>query len=166
MIDDVPERARRAFETHDDFAVDGSRFVSTATEFSASVTVSETDEWDLYYLVTVRAPLLSAVTEDEVHKVVEDGWFETFELRLEDAPGAVVQDIELDEFAVTQEGANAVVTFGFAYGNAGTAPEAAHALIDYVEGTYMEGVIPGYSYLPPVADMVSRANQSTDGSPL
>lgn len=166
MTDDVPERALRAFEAHDDFAVEGSRFVSTATEFSASVTVSETEEWDLHYLVSVRAPMLSAVTEDDVHEVVEEGWFETFELRLEDAPGAVVQNIELDEFEVAQEGDDAVVTFGFAYGNAGTAPEAVHALIDYVEGTYMEGVIPGYSYLPPVADMVSRAHQSTGGSPL
>ncbi|MFC6733609.1 MULTISPECIES: DUF5813 family protein [unclassified Haladaptatus] len=166
MTDDVPDRAVRAFDEHADFTADGSRFVSTATEFDAHVTVSETDDWDLHYLVTVHAPLLSSVTEDDVHEVVEDGWFETFELRLEDAPGAVVQNIELGEFEVRRSGGDAIVTFGFEYGNAGNAPEIAHALIDYVEGTYMEGVIPGYTYLPPVADMVSRAHQSSGGSPL
>ncbi|WP_338729784.1 DUF5813 family protein [Haladaptatus sp. DJG-WS-42] len=165
MTDTVPERAVRAFDAHDDFTTDEDRFVSTESQFPAHVTVAETDDWALVYRVIVRAPMLSAVAEDEVHEVVEDGWFETFELRLEDAPGAVVQDIEFSEFDVTARDGDVVVTFGFEYGNAGTAPELAHALIDYVEGTYMEGVIPGYTYRSPVAEMVSRAHQSSGGSP-
>ncbi|WP_332900020.1 MULTISPECIES: DUF5813 family protein [unclassified Haladaptatus] len=165
MTDDVSERAVRAFDAHDDFTAEDGQFVSTASEFPAHVTVEETDDWALAYRVTVRAPMLSAVTEDDVHEVVEAGWFETFELRLEDAPGAVVQDIELSEFDVRPRNGDAVVTFVFEFGNAGTAPELAHALIDYVEGTYMEGIIPGYTYRSPVAEMVSRAHQSSGGSP-
>lgn len=165
MTDTAPERAVRAFDAHDDFTTETDRFVSTASEFPAHVTVAETEDWALTYRVTVRAPMLSAVTEDDVHTVVEDGWFETFELRLEDAPGAVVQDIDLTSFDVRPRDGDAVVTFGFEYSNAGTAPELAHALIDYVEGTYMEGIIPGYTYRSPVAEMVSRAHQSSGGSP-
>jgi len=35
-------------------------------------------------------------------------------------------------------------------------------VIDYVEGTYVQGVIPGYEYGEPVAGLLDRAQQNAD----
>ncbi|HET7324617.1 MAG TPA: DUF5813 family protein, partial [Halococcus sp.] len=56
-----------------------------------------------------------------------------------------------------------VIECAFIHDNPTRAAEAAKALIEYVEGTYVEGIVPGYSYLPPVADLLSRARQHGEG---
>jgi hypothetical protein len=174
MTDELPERAARAFESHDAFeragideesddpqgATGAEWFDIQTTRFDGRVTATETDDWALRYSLEVRAPMLSTATEDEVGEAVEAGWFETYELRLEDAPMAVRDDVELADQRVVEEAGEAVAVFEFEWGNADRAPDVAKAMAEYVEGTYVEGVVPGYEYGQPVSDLLSRARQS------
>jgi len=158
---DTPDRFVRAFEAHEAFErADDGGFGLTTTRFGASVTANETDEWALRYTVTVRAPMLStAVVGEAVGPAVEDGWFDTYALRLEDAAGAVRHDVDLAAYEVTERDGDAVATFEFEWGNADQAPAIARAIAEYAEGTYVEGVVPGYEYGPPVSDLLSSARQ-------
>ena len=160
MSDALPERAVRAFEAHDAFERDGEWFAVTTTKFDGRVTAEATDEWALRYTLEVRAPTLDSATADEVGDAVASGWFDTYELRLEDAPMAVRQDVDLDEQRVLEEAGDAVAVFGFEWGNADHAPDIAKAMAEFAEGTYMEGIVPGYEYEPPVSEMLSQARQS------
>ncbi|MFW6045666.1 MAG: DUF5813 family protein, partial [Natronomonas sp.] len=44
--------------------------------------------------------------------------------------------------------------------NADRAPEIAKAIGEFAEGTYVQGIVPGYVYQPPVSDLLSRARQT------
>lgn len=160
MTDEIPDRAVRAFESHDAFERDGEWFEVTTTTFEGRVTATETEEWALQYTLEVRAPMLSAAVNDPVGPAVEDGWFETYELRLEDAPMAVREDVDLDDQRVVEEAGDAVAIFEFEWGNADRAPDIAKAIAEFTEGTYMEGIVPGYDYQPPVSELLSQARQS------
>jgi hypothetical protein len=160
MTDELPERAVRAFEGHEAFERDGEWFDVTTTRFDGRATAAETDDWDLRYTIEVRAPMLSAATEGPVGSAVEDGWFETYELRLEDADMAVRQDVAFDDQRVIEESGDAVAVFEFEWGNADHAPAMVKAMVEYVEGTYMEGIVPGYDYVQPVSEMLSQARQA------
>lgn len=160
MTDDLPERAVRAFEGHEAFERDDEWFDVTTTRFDGRVTAAETDDWALSYTLEVRAPMLSAATEDTVGPAVEDGWFETYELRLEDTGMAVRQDVTFDDQRVIEESGDAVAVFEFEWGNADHVPAMVKAMAEYVEGTYMEGIVPGYDYVQPVSEMLSQARQS------
>lgn len=160
MTDTLPERAVRSFEAHDAFERDGEWFTLTTTAFDARVTAAETDEWALRYTLEVRAPTLQAATADDVGDSVAAGWFETYDRRLEDAPMAVRHDVELAKRRVFEEAGDAVAVFVFEWGNADQAPAIAKALAEYVEGTYVEGIVPGYEYEPPVADLLADARRS------
>ena len=164
MTETLPDRAVRAFEGHDAFERDGEWFEVTTTKFEGRITASETDEWALSYTLEVRAPMLSTVTEGPVGSAVEDGWFETYELRLEDAPMALRTDLSFDDQRVFEEAGDAVAVFEFEWGNADRVPEMAKAIAEYVEGTYMEGIVPGYEYQPPVSELLSRARADDGGS--
>jgi hypothetical protein len=162
---DVPDRFVRAFEAHEAFdAVDGQAFDLTTTRFDVRVTANETDDWALRYSVTVRAPMLStAVVGGTVGSAVEEGWFDTYELRLEDAAGAVRHGVDLADYEVLELDGDAVATFEFEWGNADQAPAIAKAIAEYAEGTYVEGIVPGYEYGPPVSELLSSARQTSDG---
>lgn len=160
MPDELPAAAARAFDAHDAYerAAGGPAFVLTTTRFDATTTArddSET-EWALTYELEVRAPMLSAVTADAVGPAVEEGWFDTFTLRLEDAPGAVRDSVDTD-LDVTEEADDAVVTYSFEWGDPDRAAAIAKAFAEFVEGTYMEGVVPGYDYQQPVSEMLASA---------
>jgi hypothetical protein len=160
MTDDLPDRAVRAFEAHDAFERADGWFDLTTTAFEARVTAGATAERALRYTLEVRAPTLEAATADEVGESVAAGWFDTYERRLADAPMAVRHEVELAERRVFEEAGDAVAVFGFEWGNADQAPDIAKALSEYVEGTYVEGIVPGYEYEPPVSDLLSAARQS------
>lgn len=163
----VPESAARALDAHEAFERDGDSYRLTTTEFDGTLTVEETNGQAHMYTLTVRAPMLSAAVEGTVGPDLEDGWFDTFSLRLEDAPGAVRGTVDLAGLDVSRDDGTAVVTFSFEWGNATRAIEIAKALGEYVEGTYMEGVIPGFDYRDPVASMLSAASQGEGtGTPL
>jgi len=156
---ETPDRFVRAFEAHEAFErADDGWFGLTTTRFGARVTATGTDEWALRYTVTVRAPMLStAVVGEAVGPAVEEGWFDTYELRLEDTDMAVRQDVAFDDYRLVEEADDAVAVFEFEWENADHVPEMAKSMTEYVEGTYMEGIVPGYEYRPPVSELLSRA---------
>jgi hypothetical protein len=79
-------------------------------------------------------------------------------------------DLTLDDLAVDRRGLEVRVTFEFTWPDADRAVAIAKTLVEYVEGTYVEGIVPGYSYEPPVADLISQAETGGDaergGTPL
>ncbi|AZH26628.1 DUF5813 family protein [Haloplanus aerogenes] len=152
-------RIARAFRDHDSFdRVDDGRFTSTTTTFDGIVEASENDG-RIDYVVRVRAPSLSAAVEDGVAAVVEEGWLETFELRVADADGVVRGDHDFEP-TVELAGDELVVEFAFTDINERRGVDDAAALINYVEGTYVQGIIPGYEYVDPVGRLVDRARQA------
>ncbi|MFB6117937.1 DUF5813 family protein [Halosegnis sp.] len=166
----IPDSAERAFGTHEAFERDeeGDGYLLTTTVFETRVIAAETDGWANRYTLTVRTPMLSTAVDGEVGPDLESGWFDTLRRRLEDAPGAVREDVELSAFELRQEGPDAVAEFSFEWGNADRAPHIAKAFAEYAEGTYVEGIIPGFDYGEPVDSLLSTASQGDErsGTPL
>jgi hypothetical protein len=152
-------RVARAFRDHDGFdRVDDSRFESTTTTFDAVVTAAEADG-RIDYEVRVRVPSLSAAVDGDVAAVVEEGWLETFELRVADVDGVVRSDHDFDP-TVDLTADEVEVTFTFTDSNERRGVDDAAAMINYVEGTYVQGIIPGYDYVDPVAGLLERTRQT------
>jgi hypothetical protein len=163
MTETPPERVVRAFDAHEAFDRDGDSFTVTTSRFGGQVRAVETDGTVRYSLV-VRVPSLSATVEGEtVGPAVEKGWFDTLSRRLEDAPGAVRQSLELDSLDVEYEDEDketVAATFRFGWDEPSHVPAIAKALAEYLEGTYVEGIVPGYDYGPPVSELLSSARRS------
>jgi hypothetical protein len=170
MTADVPEAAASALRSHDAVVEDANGFSITSTVFDAAVTASEVNGGAHAWTVTVTVPSIEAATSDHVGEAVADGWFETLERRLADAPKATRAQLELDALDVDREGLEVVVTFRFTWDGPRRAVDIAKTLVEYVEGTYVEGTIPGYRYEAPVADLLSAADTGGDaergGTPL
>lgn len=148
------DTVERAFRLHDGFEDDDEEYVVTTTPFDGSVTVDDTIE------VIVRMPTLSAVVTDEpVADVVESGWLETLELRLEDAHSVVSAD-DATPPTVERDGDEVVLSVEFP--GSDKAADDAKAIVDFAEGTWMQGIIPGYEYGEPAAGMLNRAHQQYD----
>jgi hypothetical protein len=164
-VADLPDRVRRAFADHDSFERDGTEWVSTTTAFDGRVRVEPAGEGRTRFTVTVRVPTLSAVTVDEVADVVEDGWADTFERRAVDVGGVTRRDHAFDPDVETAADEIAV-TYAFVDVNERRGVDDAGALVDFVEGTYVQGVIPGYEYTEPVTGLLSAARQQGGGGPV
>lgn len=163
----MPESVTAAFDAHEAYERDGDEYELTTTTFDGRVRASETDGWATEYTVVVRTPMLSSVVDGEVGPDLEAGWFDTLALRVEDAPGAVRDSVDLDRLDVHEELGDAVVVFEFSRGSADRAPAIAKALAEYVEGVYMEGIVPGFDYGTPVDSMLAAASQGEGaGTPL
>jgi hypothetical protein len=163
--DELPDRVRRAFAAHGSFEREGDSWVSETTAFDGRVRVEQGEEGRIAFTVTVRVPTLSAVTADEVADVVEDGWADTFERRAVDVGGVTRKRREFDP-AIEREGDEIAVTYELADINERRGVDDAGALIDFVEGTYVQGVIPGYEYTEPVSNLLSAARQQGGGGPV
>ncbi|MFD1569725.1 DUF5813 family protein [Halorubrum laminariae] len=162
--DELPERARRAFADHGAFDPDGDGWRVATTAFDAVVGAESRGTDEIRFSVTVTVPTLSAVTADAVADVVEDGWAETFERRVVAVGGVPRANGEFDPQIVIDDDAITVI-FELRDGNAARGVDDAKALVDFVEGTYVQGVIPGYEYTEPVADLLSAARrQGNDGA--
>jgi len=154
------EPAERAFRRHPDFERTDDAFAVTTTPFE-NTTVAD----DGTYRVTVRTPAIDAVVEgEEVADVVEDGWFETLERRLDDAHAVAATD-DASPTVISRESGEVTVVVEFARGDPADAPEDAKAIVDYVEGTWVQGIIPGYDYREPAASLMERATQNYDDGP-
>jgi hypothetical protein len=163
MTADFPATARRAFEHHDSFRPDGGAFLVETTVFDGRVTAVDGPDSLFAYTVTVRVPTLAAATVGDVGDAVAAGWFETLERRLEDAPQATRADVQLETFDVERDGDDIYVTFGFEWADPDRAVDIAKTLIEYVEGTYVEGVVPGYEYGSPVDSLIASASHDSGG---
>lgn len=158
---DVPETARRALERHGAFELGEEGYDCTTTPFDATVTAAHVDAEgrDAEFVVRVSLPSLDAAVEGErVADVVAEGWFETLELRLEDAYDVAEVD-STAELTIDRRGDRIVACFRFVAWDADAGVANAKAIVDYVEGTYVQGVIPGYEYGEPVAGLLSRASE-------
>lgn len=164
-MSELPSRVRRAFRDHGSFeAVNDATWRSTTSAFDGDVTAQTNDDGRTRFDVTVSVPTLQAATADEVADVVADGWFETFEMRVSDIGGVARGDHEFDP-TVVRNGEEVVAEFSLSDINERRGVDDAGAVIDFVEGTYVQGIIPGYEYVDPVASLLSKARQQgNDGA--
>lgn len=153
----LPDRARRAFRSHDSLRdpEDGAAAVTT-TPFDASVAAVPGEEGAIRFRVTVTVPWLSAVVEGELADVVEDGWADTFRRRVESIGAVTEGDHDLTP-TVEETDAGLVTTATLSDLDHRRGTNDAVAVVDYVEGTYVQGVIPGYDYTDPVAGLIQSA---------
>lgn len=136
MNDDYGE----AFRAHSRFrSTDDAVFELEGLDFEAWVRIDSAE----VVLVSSVPTLGATVTGETVAPVVEEGWFETFERRLEDAPS--VTDGDIGEPMLAQEGTTIRVETPLRSDPA-DAPEDAISVASYVEGTWIQGIIPGYEY--------------------
>ena len=111
----------------------------------------------LSYRVTIRTPTLDDVVVGErVATVVEDGWYETFTLRLEDAEQAT-QVVDVLDISAERSTETVTVDIRAVAPPTEATIEDLRALVEYVEGTWVEGMIPGYDYREPAATLLDRA---------
>jgi hypothetical protein len=148
-------RAHEAFEPSED---DPGVWTSTVTPFDVAIRPSLREDGRARYRLTVRLPTLSATTADEVAPVVEEGWFETFDLRVRDVGDIFRGDPDPDP-TVSLEDDEVVVTAEVVDLDPRRGAADASAFLTFVEGTYVQGVIPGYDYREPVSDLVETARQ-------
>lgn len=138
-------------------------FRGTTTPFDARVFLTAGDG-RVRYEVVVRAPTLDAAVRGEtVASVVHEGWFETFTLRIEDLGMAMRETPEPPSVTLDEAAEEVVVETAFETSAVAQAPEDARAAIQFVEGTYVEGIIPGYDYREPVAGLLERAAERSGG---
>ena len=162
-MSDLSDRLQRAFEQHRSFEPHSEppaepTFESVTTSFDGVVTADTADN-EISASITVTAPLLGTVTDDEMADIVEDGWYETFELRVTDVGKIFRTDREVAP-TVTRDATSVVVEATLTDTNADRVVDDAGALIDFVEGTYVQGIIPGYEYTEPVDGIIDQARQA------
>jgi hypothetical protein len=130
-------------------------FSLEATVFTISVEPSSVDGEPAFELRALVPPL-GMVTEESLASVVEDEWFRTFELRLDDIAGATRGHTALE--VRTERGpAMIAVDITLADRNLDRALDDLTAVAEYIEGTYAEGIIPGYSYTDVARTLLERA---------
>ncbi len=155
---DLPAPVDRELGVHDDFTPTDDGYDLTTTVFETTVTADEADgKRDGEFTVTVVLPTLDAAVDGEsVASVVEDGWFETLERRLEDVFGVAHTSTHGDPIA-DRDGEKITVTLEYVAWNAAEGVADAKALIEFVEGTYAQGIIPGYDYRGEAATLIDNA---------
>lgn len=162
MSDDDHTVLERALDDHGAFDPTGDRYEVTTTPFEARVggKPAESEGRDAEVTVDVSVPTLdAAVSGEPVADVVEDGWFDSLSLHLTDAPAvAEVDEVEDPTIERTRDEVRVHVRFAARDAERGVAD--AKAVVDYIEGTYVQAVIPGYEYGEPVAGLLSQAADS------
>lgn len=157
--------AERALATHAAFERRDDGFAATSTPFDATVELGIVDG-GVRYEVRMTLPTLDAVVAGEaVAPVVHEGWFETFDRRLEDLDGALRSDAAPPSVDLDDRDGTVAVTAAFESARPDHGVADAAATVGYVEGTYLEGVIPGYTYREPVAGLLERARERSDVTP-
>ena len=158
-MSELPPGIERAFRLDSAFESAEAGFSLTTFPFHAHVTFDRDDE-DVSYLITFTLPTLNAVViDDDVPAIVQEGWRETLERRLQGADGC---SSALEELIVKsmQNDEHLEVTMTFVRPvSAAPAVDVVLALATYVEGTYLQGIIPEYSYDSPVAELLDRAKE-------
>ena len=172
-----PEVVERAFEASEAFdSTDGGYALST-TVFETAVTATAIGDGTATAIddgtatatedgpaarfhASIWLPTLdAAVAGEPVPAVVEDGWFETLDRRLQDAFSVAQTDGETEPVLERDEGVVRVrLTYAPPTARQGVAD--AKTLIEFVEGTYAQGIIPGYEYRGPAATLVERASNA------
>jgi hypothetical protein len=139
-----------AFRARSDFRESGEdTFTLEGLDFDGEVVIAEGTATLEQELPTLDATVIG----ETVAPVVEDGWLETFERRVGDVTGVTADDI--GEPTVRRE--HETVHVRIDVGGAEDPPAAARHAATYVEGTWVEGIIPGYDYEARVQAIRERA---------
>lgn len=161
MTDSLLDSATHSLAAREAFQETDEGFLVTTTPFEATIRVDSADG-SVAYRIDVTVPTLDAVVADEtVAPVVQEGWFETFERRIKSLGTVTRTEPDPPWIRCDNEAAVIHVTFTFESSLPARGTEDAKALVDFVEGTYVQGIIPGYEYDSPVAELL---NQATDRS--
>lgn len=155
----VPDDVATALSAHDAFDPADDGYALSTTVFDVTVTATETaDDRAGEFTVLVSVPTLSAAVVGDVADVVETDWVETLERRIADA--FTVAHTESEEGPVVERGAETLtVTFTYQARDAAAGVEDAKALAEFVEGTYAQGLIPGYEYRGPAKALRANARE-------
>ncbi|WP_246998613.1 DUF5813 family protein [Halosolutus gelatinilyticus] len=167
---DLPPAVERELDAHDAFRPSDEGYDLTTTVFETIVAADDAEgERDGRFVVTVVLPTLdAAVAGESVADVVEDGWFETLERRLKDV-FTVTHTSTHDDPLVDREDDEVRVTLEYVAWDAREGVEDAKALAEFVEGTFAQGIVPGYEYRGEAATLLENAqnrgqSESEDGS--
>ena len=160
MTDDLPAPVSDELEGHDAFEPASEGDQLTTTVFDTRVTATDAEgPRDGEFRVTIRLPTLgAAVSDDAVADIVETDWLETLQRRLEDT-FTVANATTHDEPRVEREGEAVCVTLEYVAWDASEGVEDAKTLVEYVEGTYAQGLIPGYDYQGEAATLLESAQE-------
>jgi hypothetical protein len=151
-IDVVVDR----FTDHDAFERRSDRtFEQVTTQFEATASVVSRDGGIQVHITVILDTLNAAVADEDVPEVLEGGWFETFERRLRDAT-TVSYDGNNPAPDVTRGDETMTVEVEFE-STSDQAVSDAKAVVDFVEATWIQGLIPGYEYDEPAASLLNRA---------
>lgn len=170
--DTLPAPARRAFEGHDAFdpRPDPGTYdcVTTPFEVEATAESHENEGRDARFRLRVTVPALAAVTEEEVGPAVAEGWFDSLERHLVDA--ATVAEVEPTTGPTVERVDDRIeLTVAFPAWSASAGIDDVKTIVEYIEGTYVQSVIPGYTYQSPVTGLLAaagtRAGEDNDGDP-
>ena len=128
-------------------------FAVDRLDFEGELRVAENTVTLLQELPTLDATVVS----ETVAPVVAEGWQETFERRATDVTNLVTA-LTGDPEVGTEAGTLRVrMTFADTPENL---PEAVRNAANYVEATWVEGIIPGYEYEPRVQAIRDRASET------
>jgi len=163
----LPTPVERELEAHDAFEPTDDGYELTTTVFETHLTATDAEgKRDGTFTVTVSLPTLDAATVDAVAPVVETDWFETFERRLADV-FTVAHTSTHDEPTVDRTNRTVDVTLEYTAWDAREGVDDAKSTLEFVEGTYAQGLIPGYDYRGPAATLLenaqSRGQQASEG---
>ncbi|THE66796.1 hypothetical protein D8Y22_01365 [Salinadaptatus halalkaliphilus] len=155
-----PSAVERELERHDAFEPADDTYRLTTTVFDAAVDVTPADgARDGEFAVTVTLPTLdNAVAGERVATAVEDGWYETLKRRLADI-FTVAQTTTHDNPTVSRDDDTVTVRLEYTARDAGEGVADAKTLVEFVEGTYAQGIIPGYEYRGPAGTLLENAQQ-------
>ncbi len=156
---ELPAAVERELDIHDAFRPADDGYELTTTVFETHVTAENAEgKRDGRFLLTVFLPTLdAAVAGEAVASAVEDGWFDTLERRLADV-FSVAYTSTHDEPVIDRGNETVTVTLEYIAWDAGEGVADAKALIEFVEGTYAQGIIPGYEYRGEAATLLENAS--------
>ena len=97
-----------------------------------------------------------AVVGETVAAVVEEGWLDTFRRRVADVTAATDHEVS----APTVEAGAEIVRVRTPIEAGTDSPEAARHAANYVEARWVEGIVPGYEYVPRVQAIRDRAHST------
>lgn len=147
------------FGSHDAFRErpDGDGYVVTRATFDATVIPGG----ERCHVICDLPSLDAAVVGETVPDVIRVGWFDTFERRLAE-PGSALRTDDVGPVTVTRIDDRVLVevTFGIEH-----PVEDAIAVVAFVEGTWFQGIVPGYQYIEPVAAAREAARSRGEGGP-
>jgi hypothetical protein len=150
MTDEIADAFRAAPGYHEQEA---GVFDVGRLNFDGQLTVSKGK-----VVLTLTVPTLDAAVENEtVAPVVEEGWEETFERRLKDVTNLVSTLTEEPKVTNVKESLRVTMSF---QRESSTLTESVRNAANYVEGTWIEGIIPGYEYEDRVQAIRERASKT------